>query len=998
MTINEVLEQRLGWPGKTAILTPRDAGSRALVADLKKKVGSAIGRHAIDCDVQLGIIADHAINTTPQVAALVCYFSKPVSPSVLAETHRLAWNYCKAPLLLTVEPHLVRGWTCCEPPTTESPESRIVHYAGTTDETSLMKFHWINLVSGHFLKEYSPRFDRDGCADRMLLQNLATLRQALLKANLEEDTAHELIARLIFVQFLFDRKDTNGSPALSQRRLQSLYRQGVLSKPYGGLSSILASHADTYRFFQWLDTVFNGDLFPAAGQPASVRRAAWKRESQMVSGSHLELLASFVEGDMELGARQLLLWRAYSFDVIPLEFISSIYEQFVTQRGDATGAVYTPSQFVDLVLDEVLPWSGRKLNIRILDPACGSGIFLVKAFQRLIHRWKSANRSIEIKPRDLREILEQCIFGIDIDPHAVRVASFSLYLAMCDEIDPRHYWTQVKFPPLRNRNIVASDFFSSTHTSAYDVIVGNAPWGHDTVTEESRKWAEGRWPIPSEDIGVLFLGKSLELLTKKGRAAIIQPAGSFLFNAAGPAQRFRKQFFSSANVTQVINLASLRFGLFRNAVSPSCVVSFHKGGMQPTAIRYITPKPTRAPVDNFIIPVDPHDVNWVLASEASNDPLIWTVLTWGGRRDYALLRRLARMPTLRAHEKAGTIISRRGVSRGDRQRIDERIVGRPYVESGFPSEDLLHIDGARLPHNDDPATHSKDSTDLGAFTLPQLLVKQSWTRDTGRIRAALVKNEAVFCTRSYFSIHSTSGVVLQSAALALSSSVATYFLFLTSGRFASYRPEPNKRDLLSVPIPEGDLALPDRIESFALLDDIAFRAYGLTAIESALVEDMVKTSIESFQGGCEWAYQRVIDQDFLRAYGEVLGAILSACLGTGRHIRVLIVENGLAASIATRIVMIKVDEGEGVSVTREEAAGPIAFSIIDSISKVLSQNESNGRLVYRRVARLYTQVDETGDASPVILLAKPDENRYWTRAEAVRDGDDIFADVLQWGK
>ena len=84
----------------------------------------------------------------------------------------------------------------------------------------------------------------------------------------------------------------------------------------------------------------------------------------------------------------MCLWPQYAFDVIPLEFISSIYETFVTKRASGDGIYYTPSYLVDFVLDRVLPWDGTDWDLKVIDPACGSGIFLVKAFQRLVHRWK----------------------------------------------------------------------------------------------------------------------------------------------------------------------------------------------------------------------------------------------------------------------------------------------------------------------------------------------------------------------------------------------------------------------------------------------------------------------------------------------------------------------------------------------------------------------------------------------------------------------------------
>ncbi len=155
----------------------------------------------------------------------------------------------------------------------------------------------------------------------------------------------------------------------------------------------------------------------------------------------------------------MCLWPQYAFDVIPLEFISSIYETFVNERASRDGIYYTPPHLVDFVLDRVLPWGGTDWDLKIMDPACGSGIFLVKSFQRLVHRWKLSNQDEQVRAETLRRLLERNIFGVDKDPHAVRVACFSLYLAMCDEIEPRYYWTQVKFPTMRQRRLVHSDFF-----------------------------------------------------------------------------------------------------------------------------------------------------------------------------------------------------------------------------------------------------------------------------------------------------------------------------------------------------------------------------------------------------------------------------------------------------------------------------------------------------------------------------------------------------------
>jgi type I restriction-modification system DNA methylase subunit len=76
-------------------------------------------------------------------------------------------------------------------------------------------------------------------------------------------------------------------------------------------------------------------------------------------------------------------------------------------------------------------WFSRCWNLRILDPCCGSGIFLVKAFQRLIWRWQRVHKRPPLV-NDLKPILAENLMGVDINDEAVRVASFSLYLTMVE--------------------------------------------------------------------------------------------------------------------------------------------------------------------------------------------------------------------------------------------------------------------------------------------------------------------------------------------------------------------------------------------------------------------------------------------------------------------------------------------------------------------------------------------------------------------------------------
>jgi hypothetical protein len=441
----ELAHERLYWPKPSQIWNPSGSGPKVYAELASEKIGEKIKREFPDDarGLEVSVLAANPEGDgTEAPIAIVCQFSRPVTQAVIRETHRLAWSFSRARSLITIEPQLLRVWSCCEPPQKEEPE--IVFEVTETDlvQQAADALQWVELVSGQFFQERESRFKRSGAADQMLLKNLKDIRQQLRDDGLDDETTHDLLARIIFIQFLFQKQDSNGTPALSERILQDLYGQGILSQEYRELPEILEHFDDTYNLFRWLNNKFNGDLFPGKGETEEEREAEWQAEIQKVrteDSRYLVKLAEFARGDLDTQSGQLSLWPYYSFDVIPLDFISSIYEVFVKKKI-GKGVHYTPEYIVDFILDGVLPWNDNEWDLKVLDPACGSGIFLVKAFQRLIYRWEVAHDAQRISANVLRTLLENNIFGVDIDKEAVRVASFSLYLTMLDSIDPLEYW------------------------------------------------------------------------------------------------------------------------------------------------------------------------------------------------------------------------------------------------------------------------------------------------------------------------------------------------------------------------------------------------------------------------------------------------------------------------------------------------------------------------------------------------------------------------------
>ena len=712
----------------------------------------------------------------------------------------------------------------------------------------------------------------------------------------------------------------------------------------------------------------------------------------------------------------MCLWPQYAFDVIPLEFISSIYESFVGERAASDGIYYTPPYLVDFVLDCVLPWHGRTWDLKIIDPACGSGIFLVKAFQRIVHRWRSCNNGKPIRADTLRRILERNIFGVDKDAHAVRVACFSLYLAMCDEIEPRHYWTRVTFPPMRERRLISSDFFcedkkgfdTKNDGGIYDLMVGNAPFGSGTSTCDADAWAkaDGRtWFVPNNDIGTLFLAKGALLVSATGRVALVQSANALLFNVRN-AWDFRKKLLATHRVESIYNLSALRFRLFRHrsdmastTIAPVCVVIM--GRSEPRlddTITYVSPKALRPRGDEFSIVIDPHDRHTVTVEDATSDRLIWTKLMWGSARDLQLLKRLQSFPNLRKLEHTQIVRSQRGVVRGDRERIADYLDGLKFFdEKEFPEESVVFLDTDSLPTASGLRVHSRDSTSLDAFSWPQLLVKLSWTEKNRRFEARVNRSldqTAVLCNRSYISVHGPMSV-LEAACISHNSKVALYFQFLTSGRFSAYRPEPSKEDILNVPIPHAECGLLDGVHDFPTLDQKAYDLFCLTEAERILVEDAIDYSISDFRRAQSSKNDPAVASGDGPASDTDLGSYCSYFL---RVLRAGVGSDDFASAAIFRCAEEQIPyclvafalDGAGSGVEYRDFNLTDILQQFDRLDR--SSQANDGGVYHRRVARLY----EVHDGSPTVFVVKPNERRFWTRSMGLRDGDEVSMDLFKW--
>ena len=169
-------------------------------------MGKAISRLPGGSGVEVGILASDP-DATEAPIAIVCEFPNTVPPQTLLATQKLAWNFCRSLLLITIEPHLIRKWSCFEKPVDfdDLPSQRdktildldenLLPDTGTPeilpripfdpqtgrclDEEAAESLQWVELLSGHFFQKEEQRFPLDQRADRMLLSNLKEVRGLL---------------------------------------------------------------------------------------------------------------------------------------------------------------------------------------------------------------------------------------------------------------------------------------------------------------------------------------------------------------------------------------------------------------------------------------------------------------------------------------------------------------------------------------------------------------------------------------------------------------------------------------------------------------------------------------------------------------------------------------------------------------------------------------------------------------------------------------------------
>ena len=764
---------------------------------------------------------------------------------LLRELYNRIWCMARPQLLFLARPGELSVYDLSKPPVAanesiDAQERLISETVRTTADvqSQLAAFRREEIETGSFF-EASGFKGGASRADKALIRDLRIVRQQLLDKGLSARYAHSLIGRSIFIRYLEDRAILlpdyfENIARTNQRWLRMLNRE--LSTPGASQEMeqvrylrVLEDHAFTYRLFDQLARDFNGDMFPVD-----------EAERSSVTVEHLTLLRDLLIGNTS--HQQQLFFYAYSFDVIPIELISSIYEEFYNEQQGKTknhGSHYTPSVLVDFVLTRTLTEEVLAKEPRILDPACGSGIFLVEAFRRIVRyqMWKQGGKRLS-RPQ-LRKILRDQIAGIDINEEAIRVAAFSLYLAFLHYQEPREINERRRLPNLKwsQENHEQRDQYFSIllHGNAFetaqptradvvakrfgirsaDVILGNPPWGYPKISDSVGRSAlkatlawclDNSLTIGDNELSQAFLHLSNYLLRDGGRAGLLVSTGVF-FKKQDMSHRFRKQWLNNVQLNHVVNFAQVRHLFFRGAtrkaeaIAPFAAVVFSKGFNDPSGrFGYWSAKRTAFVENTQAVVLSKADMSWLSQQDCIDYENLWKIFWWGGYRDEALVRALERFPSL--SHLADTIPGSKikpdiGFVEGDSGKVRSEWLKNYKVlpSSAFASYGPLPIS----KFTDAPDFVRRRGAE-DAYRGHRLLVRRG-IQSPGRLSVRLERRSFAF-THSFFSFGLQGLKDWQEKVLLgiFWSDLARYYLFLTTGSWGMWHDELAMASIARMPI------------------------------------------------------------------------------------------------------------------------------------------------------------------------------------------------------
>lgn len=525
---------------------------------------------------------------------------------------------------------------------------------------NISDFDYFEIITGKTWEKYKNYFEQNNRVDYYLLNNIEDVRNVLTnpkQGNLNPKIANFLIGRVIFIRYLIDRK-------------VELNTYGITKKE--DFYEILDDKEKAYNFFKQVKDDFNGNLFPLKYSIDDVEIL----EKDKIGDFHLLKIKELLQGGKVYkdGSYQPSFFDIYDFSIIPIEFISNVYEKFIgVEKQAGTGAYYTPLFLVDYIQKETVSKYFKvnpvEYNCKVLDPACGSGIFLVETLRQIISQYQKNHpeyleeENYEEYKNTLKQLLTENIFGVDKDENAISVAIFSLYITLLDNLRPRSI-VGYRFPELIGTNFFANDFFDTKESfdtelkkHHFQFILGNPPWATKHPKEkqlfekyiESRKKIENSTlEIENREIAEAFLVRVSDFDFEETALIVVSKVLYKISRKKEKRGVFRKYFLNNFKIRQVFELSSVRHQVFDKsndkAIAPATILFYTKDNKENNSknniIKHISLKPNIFFETFKLMVIEKHDIKEMSQNYFVDNDWLWKVLVYGNILDYYFIKRL----------------------------------------------------------------------------------------------------------------------------------------------------------------------------------------------------------------------------------------------------------------------------------------------------------------------------------------------------------------------
>ncbi|PZX10612.1 type I restriction-modification system DNA methylase subunit [Breznakibacter xylanolyticus] len=606
------------------------------------------------------------------------------SENEIANIQKIIWSSGEAPLACIFYKTEIKILDCTKHITKDYKPEYLVRSLNLTDKAHKLynEQFAIKVKTGLFWEEedLKSRFRFQNSAYDKLIENIRFVinRLTVELESIPKEITNKIIIQSILIKYLEERIDENGNKLLSEKYFQKYNNASTFSDvlKLGKFGELLTD----------LNKDFNGNVFK------------WDdSELKQLNSLDLKIVSDLLATDKtDLGSSQLEIgfpdWRYFEFKFIPVELISRLYEEFLGENKQQNGLFYTPSHLAKLLVDESIPLNQYQHynlnNFSVLDPACGSGIFLVIVFKRLVQIWRLQNKLKHPDIEDLKPLLKN-IYGVDKEEQAIRLACFSLSLALCNELNPVKIINELKFDDLSEENLIHSDFFNcpSIKWKKFDLIIGNPPFVRGAISGYTNIWetVNHKVKIPQGQIALKFLTETLSNLKDKGLVCLIIKSSGLIYNST--SREFKKALFSSYNIIQILDFTALarNKSLWDNGADVASAAIFIKNELPDVKknILHLTFRRTKATKERIVFEIDEYDLHFITRQTAIENEFIWKNNLLGGGRIKNLVQKAQNYLTLQEILDKNECLSGEGYIVGSNGKLDYKYV---YNLPSLPTE------------------------------------------------------------------------------------------------------------------------------------------------------------------------------------------------------------------------------------------------------------------------------------------------------------------------